>query len=128
MIEQSVCVWGCGGGVGCSMLTEVGGEAVWPLSSATLQVTVIGPAGAPDGFRVAVLLLPLIWPEEVEEGWASGPFWGLTPCAVIVELSPGLSVVGFAEQLMVGGSNCLTSKFAVQSANSPAFCPCETWP
>jgi hypothetical protein len=35
------------------------------------------------------------------------------PVAVMVELSPGLMVVGFAEQLMVGGSNSFTVKLAV---------------
>ena len=47
------------------------------------------------------------------------------PVDVIVEESPGFSVVGFAEQEMVGGSNGFTVNEAVQSAASPGFLPSE---
>jgi hypothetical protein len=43
------------------------------------------------------------------------------PVAVIVAESPGATVEGFAEQLIVGGSNCFTVYVAEQSAISPGF-------
>ena len=47
---------------GAFTVTVVVAEAVWPLSSTTLQVTVIGPGAAPAVDSVAVELLPLIEP------------------------------------------------------------------
>ena len=41
----------------------------------------------------------------------------------MVLVSPGLIVVGLAEQLTVGGSNCFTVKEAVQLAVSQGFKP-----
>ena len=46
----------------------------------------------------------------------SGRFCGLIPVALMVALSPGFSVVGLAEQLIVGGSNSFTVKLAVVGA------------
>jgi hypothetical protein len=48
--------------------------------------------------------------------------------AVIVEVSPGLTDDGFAEQLMVGGWKALIVNCAVQSADWPGFDPSVTWP
>ena len=48
--------------------------------------------------------------------------------AVIVEVSPGLTDDGFAEQLMVGGWKALIVNCAVQSADWPGFGPSVTWP
>jgi hypothetical protein len=47
---------------------------------------------------------------------------------VIVEESPGFSDVGFAEQLIVGGSNGLIVNVPEQSADCPGFAPSVTWP
>ena len=47
-------------------MTVVVEEAVWPLSSATLQVTVMSPAGAPAVDSVAVFVVPEIWPDVAE--------------------------------------------------------------
>jgi hypothetical protein len=63
-IEHSVCVFGVGGGGGAATFTVVVDEAVWPLSSATLQVTVTAPAGAPVVDKVAELLVPLTDPAD----------------------------------------------------------------
>jgi hypothetical protein len=54
-----------GGSDALVTVTPVAVEAVLPWSSATLQVTVILPAAAPLVFKVAVLPLPEIEPEEV---------------------------------------------------------------
>jgi hypothetical protein len=43
-------------------------------------------------------------------------------------LSPGLSVLGLAEQAIVGGAKSCTVYDAVQSADCPAFDPSVTWP
>src|SRR5580698_9917993 len=56
-IAQSVCVLGGGGGGGTWTFTDVVAEAVCDLSSCTLQVTVMDPAGAPVVARTA--LVPL---------------------------------------------------------------------
>src|SRR3954465_34006 len=53
---------GCGGGGGWITFTVVVADCVLPLSSATLQVTVIGPGAAPEVDRVALELVPLILP------------------------------------------------------------------
>ena len=50
-------------GAGTSTVTVAGLEAVWPLSSATLQVTVMGPADTPPVDRVAVEPSPLTVPD-----------------------------------------------------------------
>ncbi len=56
-------VTGAGGGGGAFSVTVVCDEAVWPLSSTTLQVTVIVVLGAaPVVDRVAEEVLPLIDP------------------------------------------------------------------
>ena len=43
--------------------------------------------------------------------------------AVMVLVSPGLMVLGLAEQLIVGGSYALTVKLAEQDADSPGLRP-----
>jgi len=53
---------GGGGGGGAITLTLVVDEAVLPLSSTTLQVTVIGPGAAPAVESVAVEDVPLTEP------------------------------------------------------------------
>src|SRR6185437_14431307 len=63
-MEHSVCTFGAGGGGGACTSTVVVEDAVWPLSSDTLQVTVIVPAGAPVVANVAVFPVPLIDPAE----------------------------------------------------------------
>ena len=45
------------------------------------------------------------------------------PTEVMVLVSPGLMVLGLAEQLMVGGSKAFTVKLAEQSADWPGFRP-----
>jgi hypothetical protein len=47
---------------------------------------------------------------------------------VIVEGSPGRTVLGFAEQVIVGGSYAWTRKPAVQLACWPGRMHSETWP
>src|ERR1700712_1564040 len=54
LIEQRADVVGTGGGVGATTVTVVVCDADWPLSSTTLQVTVIVPGAAPVVLRVAV--------------------------------------------------------------------------
>ena len=54
-----------GGADALVTVTPVVAEAVLLWSSATLQVTVILPAAAPFVFKVALLPLPEIEPEEV---------------------------------------------------------------
>jgi hypothetical protein len=46
----------------------------------------------------------------------------------MVLVSPGLMVVGLAEQLTVGGSNCLRVMVAEQSADWPGLGPSLTLP
>ena len=58
VMEQSCEVLMTGGGGGATTVTEVVVEAVWPLSSATLQVTVMVPGAAPTVLSVAVVLVP----------------------------------------------------------------------
>jgi len=48
---------------GAATVTVVVAEAVWPLSSATLHVMVIGPTIAPAVERVTVESVPVIEPE-----------------------------------------------------------------
>ena len=52
------------GATGALTVTVVCCEAVWPLSSTTLQVTVMVPGATPEVERVAVEVLPLIEPAE----------------------------------------------------------------
>ena len=65
-MEQSACVCGCGGGGGASIFSDVFDDALWPLSSATLQVIETGPVGAPVDEYEAELPLPLMVPAEAE--------------------------------------------------------------
>src|SRR4051812_35401642 len=65
LIEHIACVVGAGGGVGATTVTVVVAEADWPLSSTTLQVTVIVPGAAPVVVSVAVEVLPLTEPAVV---------------------------------------------------------------
>src|ERR1039458_10146235 len=62
-MEHRSLVMGLGAAIGTSTVTEVVPEAVWPLSSTTLQVTVTGPTGAPAVERVAVVPDPITEPE-----------------------------------------------------------------
>ena len=48
------------------MVTEVFDDALWPLSSATLQVIDAGPVGAPVEEKDAVLPVPLTVPADAE--------------------------------------------------------------
>jgi len=57
---------GSGGGGGVVTMTVVVAVACLPRSSTALQVTVIGPAGAPLVTSVAVGVVPEIWPIEAE--------------------------------------------------------------
>ena len=59
---HSADVVGAGGGGGAVIDTVVCPEAVWPLSSTTLHVTVIVPGAAPAVDKVAVAPLPLTEP------------------------------------------------------------------
>src|SRR6202453_4743748 len=58
LIEQRALVVGAGGGGGAFTVTVVLADAVCPLSSTTLQVTVIVPGAAPVVLSVAVEVLP----------------------------------------------------------------------
>ena len=62
MIEQRLLVEGAGGGAGALTVTVVVCDAVCPLSSTTLQVTVIVPGAAPAVLNVAVDVLPVTDP------------------------------------------------------------------
>src|ERR1700712_1954050 len=62
LMVHSAEVVGAGGGGGACTVTVVIPEAVWPLSSTTLPVTVIGPGAAPVVDNVAVGPVPLIDP------------------------------------------------------------------
>ena len=62
LTEQRLLVVGAGGGGGALTVTVVVADAVWPLSSTTLQVTVMVPGAAPAVVSVAVEVLPLIEP------------------------------------------------------------------
>src|ERR1700733_2352934 len=64
LTAQSALVSGAGGGGGAFTVTVVVDDAVWPLSSTTLQVTVIVPGAAPAVLSVAVEPLPDTEPEE----------------------------------------------------------------
>ena len=55
---------GGGGGGGAMTVTVVVAEAVWPLSSTTLHVTVIVPGAAPAVDSVAVVPLPVTEPAD----------------------------------------------------------------
>ena len=57
---------GGGGGGGAAMVTDVLAVACLPRSSTTLQVTVMAAGSAPAVSRVAVDVLPAIWPAEAE--------------------------------------------------------------
>ena len=54
---------------------------------------------------------------------ADSRFGGLMPTEVMVAVSPGLMVLGFTEQLIVGGSNAFTVIPAVHVAVSHGFKP-----
>ena len=84
-------------------VTVVVDEAVWPLSSTTLQVTVRVPGLAEAVLRVAVELTPVMEPLDAEKLYVKGRFCGLVPWAVTVADSLGWTIDGFAEQLIVGG-------------------------
>src|ERR1700728_1336790 len=63
VMVQRLWVTGAGGGGGAFSVTVVCDEAVWPLSSTTLQVTVIVvPGAAPVVDNVAVPVFPLMDP------------------------------------------------------------------
>ena len=62
-MEHSSLVRGFGAAAGTETVTEVAPEAVWPLSSATLQVTVTVPIAAPVVERAAVEPVPFTVPE-----------------------------------------------------------------
>ena len=65
LIEQSADECGAGGGAGgAEMVTVVFAVAVWPLSSATLQVIPTSPVGAPAEANSAVVPLPVTEPAE----------------------------------------------------------------
>src|SRR5580698_4252284 len=64
LTEQRALVVGAGGGGGALTVTVVIEEAVWPLSSTTLQVTVMVPGAAPAVLNVAVVVLPETDPAE----------------------------------------------------------------
>ena len=74
-----------------------------PRSSTTLHVTVTVPEGAPVVTRVAVGVVPEIWPAVAEKEQLSVRPSRLLATAVMVEGSPGITVLGFAEQAMAGG-------------------------
>src|SRR5271154_4258226 len=95
----------CGGtGTGgVVMVTEVVAVACLPRSSTTVQVMLMGPGGAPVVFRVAVGVLLAISPAEAEYEYVRVRFWGLLAIDMIVEGSPGITVLGLAEQVIVGG-------------------------
>jgi hypothetical protein len=76
---------GLGAATGTSTVTAVVLEAVCPLSSATLHVTVMDPVGAPEVFSVDVEPDPLREPEVELKLYVNGRFCGLMPVAVIVE-------------------------------------------
>jgi hypothetical protein len=116
-------VIGLGAATGDTTVTVAVLAAVCPLSSATLQVTVMGPVGAPEVISVAVEPDPLTEPEVELKLYINGRFCGLIPVAVIVEELPEITVEGSAMQLTVGGSNALTTYGTVQSAFSEAFVP-----
>ena len=63
---QRLVVFGIGGGAGAcggvATVTVVCCEAVWPLSSTTLQVTVMVPGATPAVVSVAVEVDPLTEP------------------------------------------------------------------
>src|ERR1700760_3275285 len=62
MVQRLWVVTAGGGVAGADTVTVVICEAVWPLSSTTLQVTVMVPGATPGVVSVAVEVLPLMEP------------------------------------------------------------------
>jgi hypothetical protein len=109
-----------GGGGGFSTVTVVSEEAFRPRSSVHFAVTVIGPADAPAVSSVAVLPVPETLPPLAVYSVFTCALSGLVQEQVIVEGVPACTVVGFAEQEIVGGcfGFSFTVKFAVQLASA----------
>src|SRR5712692_538241 len=112
----------CGGGA--STVTWVEVEVVRPRESVQVALTVIGPAEAPAVARVAVAPLPeTLPPLAVQVLTVTGTLSGLVQLQLRVEVAPVWTVVGFAEQDIVGGffGGSFTAKLAVQLASPPFF-------
>ena len=62
-MEHNSLVWGFATTAGTETITEVAPEAVCPLSSATLQVTVTVPTVAPVVDKAAVVPVPFTKPD-----------------------------------------------------------------
>src|SRR5438067_1167224 len=114
---------GGGGGGGWFTVTVVVVLLFRPRSSVAVAVTVIAPGCAPVVSSVAVLPLGVSFPALDWKATVTGRLSGLVAVQVIVEFSPGFTVVGFAVQEMVGGFlGCsFTEKLALQLVVSPFF-------
>src|ERR1035438_1254523 len=110
---------GAAGGGGFSTVTELVAETFNPRESVQVALTVIGPEDAPVVFNVPVFPLPEMLPLlALHPPTVTGTLSGLVQLQVIVDVSPGLTVDGLAEQDICGGflGGSFTVKFAVQFA------------
>jgi hypothetical protein len=93
-----------GGGGGFSIVNCDEEFAVKPRESVQVALTVTCPGAAPVVFTVPVLPLPETWPLlAVQPATFTGTPSGLVQVQVTVTVPPACRVVGFAEQLIVGG-------------------------
>src|ERR1035437_5326290 len=81
--EHNSLVWGLAATTGAAIVTGVVVEAVWPRSSATLQVTVMTPVAAPTADRVAAGPVPLTDPA------VGVPRMHLRKCNALFEMEVG---------------------------------------
>jgi hypothetical protein len=128
--SHSLSLLACGGGGGgFSTVTWVEAEVVKPRESEQLAVTVMTPGVAPEVLRVALLPLPeTLPPLAVQPLTVTGTLSGLLQEQEMAEVPPVCSVVGLAEQDMVGGffGGSFTVKLAEQLTSPPFFCLAST--